>query len=146
MFTFSCIRCDTDYWPAEEVAFATIYSRGPKEGKAKRVWGGGPRALGIQSHCPLTPCLGTPADCWIVLHKGLSTKDTKKIKINRKCILVRLAAVLHLFLPQHYLLQVWKFLPGEISVTIVFRLVLIYFLKIAKVHTQVTLRSEKITN
>ncbi len=82
MFTLSYIPYVTDYLPAEEVAFATIYSGGLKEGEAERVRGRGPRAVGVQSYCPFTPCHRTPADCRIVLHKCLLRGGRTKPKIN----------------------------------------------------------------
>lgn len=82
MLTFLFISYGADYLPAEEVALATIYRRGPKEGEAKRVWSGGPRALSVKSYCPFTPCLRTPADCWIVLHKCLKIKGKEVWKSN----------------------------------------------------------------
>lgn len=66
--------------PAEEVTLATIDSWGGQQGEA--VWVTVPGAWSGEPHRPLTTCRRTPADGWVVLHKGLEQREEEMMGVK----------------------------------------------------------------
>lgn len=88
--------------PAEEVTLATIHSRRGQQWEA--VWVTVSRAWSGEPYCPLTTCCRTPADGWIVFHKGLEPRGRRGVvrgnvdrevffKLNENQYLVKLCDV-----------------------------------------------------